>query len=396
VGEAGEVSDVAGRLESVDLVRGAAIVLMALDHARDFFHESAGRGDPETIAGVSSALFATRWATHVCAPTFVFLAGTGAFLALGRGRDLASLRRFLLTRGLFLCLLEATAVKLGWFFTLSIASGFFIQVIGVLGVSMVALAALTFLPVPAIAALGGLMVVGHNAFDGVAPAGGPALANLWRLLHVPGPFDLPAGAPAFIVRYPLVPWVGVMALGYAFGPLLRLPRERRRPLVAKLGAAAIAAFVALRASNLYGDPRPFRAAGGAAATIISFFNAQKYPPSLLFLLMTLGPMLVALAALDREGAAGGPAARPLVTLGRVPLFFYLAHVPFIHLIAALWAYAFLGAPSPAYHSTPAGWGFGLPVVYGVWAVTLVALYPLCRRFAALKARRRDLAWLSYF
>ena len=399
----GERLGARARLHSVDVLRGVVMVIMALDHVRVFFHVYAKSFDPLDPEKTWTALFFTRWVTHFCAPAFVFLAGTGAFLSTRRGKTKAELARFLLTRGLWLILLELTLVRFGWFFNFDYHL-VFAQVIWAIGWSMVALAGLVFLPVRAIAAVGLAMIFLHNLLDGVRSADAGALRWLWVVLHEPNVLMPRPGAIMF-VAYPLVPWVGVMAAGYAFGELLTLERDRRRRLLFIVGGAAVALFVALRATNAYGDPTPWSAQGrGAWYTLLSFLNTQKYPPSLLFLLMTLGPSVIALALLDRKGA-GEPSGllRPFVVFGRVPMFYYLLHVPLIHLAAVAFSYAkygraewlFLNWPPPgAPQLEPPGYGYDLPVVYLVWLGVVAALYPVCRWFAAVKSRRRD-AWLSY-
>jgi uncharacterized membrane protein len=263
-------------------------------------------------------------------------------------------------------------------------------VIWAIGASMVVLAGLIYLPRPAIAAFGLLLVLGHNLLDGIAPASLGALAPLWKILHVPGPLEI---VPVFL-RYPLIPWVGVMALGYVAGKLVfREDTAGARRLLAA-GAGMIAAFVVLRTLNGYGDPSPRLDDGDPVFLVMSFLNLTKYPPSLLFLLMTLGPALVALALLRR---ARGPVADVFVTFGRVPFLFYISHIYLAHAIAVA-AGVVQGFPAAALldhpRLRPEGHGFGLPVIYLVWIGVVAALYPLCRRYAALKARSRAW-WLSY-
>ncbi|MBV9925723.1 MAG: DUF1624 domain-containing protein [Acidobacteria bacterium] len=389
------------RLDSVDFVRGFVMVVMALDHVRDFFHLYAKAFDPLDPSKTWTALFFTRWVTHFCAPTFVFLAGTGAFLSARRGKTKKELSWFLLTRGLWLVLLELTLVRLGWFFNfdyhLMIA-----QVIWAIGWSMVALAGLVFLPTRAVAAFGLALIFLHNLLDGVRADSFGALRWLWVVLHEQNALA-PAPDVFVFVAYPLVPWVGVMAAGYAFGQLLTLERERRRRLLLTIGGCSVALFVLLRWLNVYGDPAPWASqARGAWYTFLSFLNTQKYPPSLLFLLMTLGPSIIAVALFDREGGPG-PLARPFVVFGRVPLFYYVLHVPLIHLVALVFAYLkygraewlFVNWPPPGQpQPEPEGYGYGLWVVYLIWLGVVLALYPLCRWFAGVKKRRRE-AWLSY-
>jgi len=370
------------RIDSLDLLRGGVMVLMALDHVRDYF--TSARFDPLDFSQTSVALFLTRWITHFCAPVFVFLAGTSAY-RLGRKVPRAELSRFLWTRGLWLVFLELTVVHFAWTFQPPWGGDQFVQVIWAIGWSMVALAALVWLPTPAVAAFGIAMIAGHNAFDGITPQSLGALGPLWNVLHVQGP------TPWTFVAYPLIPWIGVMAAGYAFGAAYDLEPQRRRRLLLGLGAALIGLFVVLRVPNLYGDLHPWSAQDNAVFTFLAVIKAHKYPPSLAYLLMTLGPALIALALFE---STRGRAAGWLVTIGRVPLFFYVLHIVLAHALAQLVAGGMGIDLGQVFSGQAQGWGFGLPVVYAVWALVVVLLYPGCRWFAALKARRRDW-WLSY-
>jgi uncharacterized membrane protein len=397
----GERLDVRPRLDAVDFVRGVVMVVMALDHVRDFFHAYAKSFDPLDPSKTWTLLFFTRWVTHFCAPTFVFLAGTGAFLSTRRGKSKPELARFLLTRGLWLVLLELTLVRFGWFFNFDYHVAI-AQVIWAIGWSMVVLAGLVFLPTRVIAAFGLALIFLHNLLDGLSAESFGSFRWLWVVLHEQN-ILMPWPGYATFVAYPLVPWVGVMAVGYAFGSLLTLERGRRRRTLLLIGGAAVLLFVLLRAANVYGDPTPWASqARGAWYTFLSFLNTQKYPPSLLFLLMTLGPSIIAVALFDREGGPGR-LARPFVVFGRVPLFYYLLHVPLMHLVAVIFAYVkygraewlFMNWPPPGQpQPEPPGYGYDLWVVYLVWLGVVAALYPLCRWFARVKRRRRD-AWLSY-
>jgi uncharacterized membrane protein len=373
------------RLDSIDLLRGLVMVLMALDHVRDYFTEL--RFDPVDLSQTYPALFVTRWITHFCAPTFVLLAGTSAWFVSQR-RDRASLSRFLLSRGLWLIALEFTVVNFAWTFDATYRAGLGVQVIWAIGCSMVVLSVLVRLPVAVVGAFGLLMIFGHNAFDGIKPEAFGAWAPLWTILHVQGP------TPFMFVAYPLIPWIGVMAAGYALGSVYALPEARRRRTLVLLGAGAIGLFVVLRGLNVYGDLVPWSTQATPTLNAMAFMNLTKYPPSLLYLLATLGPALLALVAFEH---ARGPAARFLVTIGRVPLFFYVLHIALAHLLAGLAALALGFGPeiltNPPWQYSP-GWGFGLLGVYGIWIAVVFALYPACRWFAGIKARRRDW-WLSY-
>ncbi|HTL68302.1 MAG TPA: heparan-alpha-glucosaminide N-acetyltransferase domain-containing protein [Lacunisphaera sp.] len=382
------------RLDSIDLLRGLVMVIMAIDHTRDYFHYSAIQGiDPTDLGRTSHAIFFTRWITHYCAPTFSFLAGTGVFLSATRGKTKGELSWFLVTRGAWLVLLELTFFYWAWNFALPLHGNWGL-VIWALGWSMIFLAALIHLPLWAVAAVSLVMIAGHNALDGIAPAAFGSLAWLWHLLHVPGTFTIGSGY-SFLAFYPLIPWLGVMSAGYAFGALYTLAPEARRAWLWRLGIGALAAFVILRAGNLYGDARPWSPQPRAGFGLWSFLNVTKYPPSLLYLLMTLGPGFVLLAAWDR----GSPRLlQPFVVFGRVPFFYYALHIPLIHALSWLWFHHRYGRADffvPGGPAAPAGAGFPLWVVYAVWASVILALYPACRWFADYKRRHRDAAWLSY-
>jgi uncharacterized membrane protein len=385
---------VAGRERalSIDCVRGLVMILMALDHTREFL--TAARFAPLDLAHTTPALFLTRWVTHFCAPVFFLLAGLGISLSVARGRTVPEISHFLLTRGLWLVLLELTVVAMGWHFTLRLMPGT-AGVIWALGWSMVLMAALVRLPLAVIAGVGLALMALHNLTDAISPDAFGTYAWLWRVLHVSDPY-----APMLIrIDYPLVPWVGVMAVGYSMRPLVQQSPARRRRMLVLLGGLALAAFVALRLWNGYGDPQPWSDQPSRLYTALSFLRVRKYPPSLDFLLMTLGPALMTLAFLEH---ARGRFVTVIATFGRVPLFFYVLHIYVVHVVAVIVAYAQSGTvrfllwqesltPATAY---PDWYGLGLPWIYAVWVLMVAALYPVCRAFAALKARRQDW-WLSY-
>jgi uncharacterized membrane protein len=377
------------RIESLDLARGIVMILMALDHVRDFFAPSL---NPTNLAVTTPAHFATRWVTHLCAPSFFLLMGVGAFLAGGR-RTRAELSRFLLVRGLWLVLLEITVLRcLGLQFNADYRLTV-LTVLWALGGALVVLAGLVWLPRWAIAATGALLVAGHNALDGIRSA-----HPLWAILHAPG--FIRTDAPAVFVSYPLVPWIGVTAIGYAIGRWYLEAGELRRRRLLGMGLSLTAGFVLLRVANVYGDPVPWSAQPSPVFTVLSFLNTTKYPPSLLFLLMTVGPLLIFLWAVDGRTPAS---LRFTLTYGRVPLFYFLLHLPLIHALAAIVCAARYGSahwmfesPDLAHYpfTTPPGWDLPLPIVYGIWVLVVAALYPVCRWFAALKQRRHD-AWLQF-
>ena len=383
------------RLESIDLLRGLVMVLMALDHTRDFF--SNATFDPLDLAKTNPALFFTRWITHFCAPVFIFLAGTGAFLAGGRGKTRGELAWFLFTRGLWLAFLEVTYVRcLGWEFNFDFHHAA-AAVLWAIGWSMVVLAVLIFLPTWAVTVFGASLIALHNAFDGVAPESWGSLSWLWIVLHKGGAFNLAPGY-TFIAAYPLIPWIGVIAVGYGFGGVLCLESGARRRWMLRVGIGLTLLFILLRWVNIYGDPRPWSAQARSLYTGFSFLDCQKYPPSLLYLLMTLGPALFLLAWLD-GGTPGW--LRPMLVFGRTPLFYYLLHLPAIHGLAVLAAWLRYGqagwlfsSPFSVHPAPPADNGFPLWAVYLIWIALVVALYPLCKWFAGAKNRSKSV-WLSY-
>jgi len=381
---------VAGRIISVDILRGIVMVIMALDHVRDYFTNV--EYSPEDVTQTSLPLFFTRWITHFCAPTFVFLAGVGAGLAAARGKPRPALARFLLTRGVWLIIAEFTVIRFGWTFNFDYATQIWVQVIWVLGWSMIVLAGLIYLPTWFIAAFGLVMIGAHNLLDGIGLTWtGPTLIGAglrdwaWSILHV----------SRIPVIYPLIPWIGVMAVGYAFAPLLVRPDPPRRRVLFLIGGAITLGFILLRASNFYGDPRPWQVEPRPGMTLVSFLNTEKYPPSLLYLMMTLGPAIMLLPLLERSR---GWFAAFFDTIGRVPFFYYVAHIYLIHILASAallaWSHPFAFVTNPFFFY-PETWGFGLPVIYGLWILTVLLLYPACRWFAGVKERRRDLWWLGY-
>lgn len=378
------------RLASVDMLRGLVIIIMALDHTRDYFHNQAWLFDPTNPEATTLALYLTRWVTHFCAPTFVLLAGMSAYLQGDLGKSRADLAKFLISRGVWLILLEMLVVNFGWNFTIY---GFGLQVIWAIGMGMIALAGLIWLPHRAVLAIGLTIIAGHNLLNPIEPRDLGAWAWAWNVLHDPG--FVP---PMVFVAYPALPWIGVMAFGYGLAPILKAtPRHRARTLIT-LGLAMVAAFFVVRGVNGYGDGAPWKPLADPLRRAFAFFNVTKYPPSLDYLLITLGPILALLPAMER---LKGPAAKVLNVYGRAPLMFYVAHIYLIHIVMLLVGLA-MGFPAEIFFKVlvdpsplvRAGWGFPLPVVYLVWIAVVVALCPLCRWWGDLKSRRRDW-WLSY-
>jgi uncharacterized membrane protein len=387
------------RMSSLDLLRGLVIVVMALDHVRDFVMSAAVQ-DPTLDPTAGPLLFATRWITHFCAPTFVFLAGTSAGLMASR-KSPAELASFLWTRGLWLLVLEVLVVSTAASFSPTGLDAFGgrtyvnLQVLWAIGASMVILAGAQFLGRRACLAIGAAILLGHNLLDAIWPAPMTSASTLpvWAVLHSRQFYDV--GPFAIFFNYPLLPWIGVMFLGYGAAGLFEQPAKQRDSLLLRIGVGLVIAFILIRALNVYGDPRPWQLnPTRTAASIMSFLATTKYPPSLHYILMTLGPAAILCAFADRFS---GPIKDALVTFGRAPLAFYIAHLYLIHAVAVLVGVA-QGFTAEQlltiYRFFPEGYGLSLLGVYVIWIAVVVTLYPLCRWVAALKARRQDW-WLSY-
>jgi len=397
------------RVDSIDLLRGIVMVVMMLDHTRDYIHNAVFQFDPLDPTRTNVALFFTRWITHYCAPTFVFLAGTGIYLQFARGKSKTQLSKFLISRGLWLIFLEFSLVRLGAFFNVEPKFLMMMQVIWVIGLSMVLMSVLIHLPLKVLAGFGLLMIALHNLLDRYSlqrPFGNPNFgigSKLWLMLHQQGLFFIDgAPSPVVLVLYPLIPWVGVMAVGYAFGALYKKEPGERKRLLTIIGLSAIGLFLVIRGIDIYGDPQEWVwQSRGIIYTALSFLNTTKYPPSLLYLLMTLGPAILALAVFEAGNATAPMGLQKFfITFGRVPLFFYLLQWPTAHLISLLLHFA-AGKPTWWLFKTPIDWnnigpdmGFNLVVVYLSWIAGVLLLYPLCKWFAGVKQRRRDW-WLSY-
>ncbi len=386
------------RIESIDLLRGVVMIIMALDHVRDFFHEDGFLADPTNMETTTPLLFFTRFITHYCAPVFVFLAGTAAYL-YGSKKSKGELSRFLFTRGLWLIVVEIVVNNFFWWFDLSFGIINF-QVLWAIGFSMICLAALIHLPVKALLVIGGLIVVGHNLLDGIVKDGYSWEAIGWYMLHQQQ--FLPLSATRIIIfNYPVLAWIGVMVLGYCLGTLYRSgadPAIRKKWLL-RLGLGAIALFFLLRGINIYGDPAPWATQRNGVYTLLSFFNVTKYPPSLSFLLITLGPGLLFLYTTE---SVRSRVSSLILVYGRVPFFYYLLHILVIHLAALLtmaitgdnWRLMILNMEVLSTGAL-ASYGYSLGVVYLVWIGIVLLLYPVCRWYMRYKAANRDKWWLSY-
>ena len=387
------------RLDSIDMLRGLVIVVMAIDHVRDFFNVG-GEADPMANPNIGAALFFTRWITHFCAPVFVFLAGTSAGLMTSR-KNTSTLAAFLLKRGLWLIFIEWFVIATAWSFApwgieqLGGRIGVVMQVIWAIGASMIVLAGAQFLGQRVCLMIGATILVGHNLLDPIWPTTSGVFDTghpMWVALHAQ--MAIQAGPFFFAMVYPVLPWAGVMLLGFGTATLFQAAAQRRDSRLFAWGVAATAAFVVLRGIGLYGEPNPWQVQVSASATLIDFLNVTKYPPSLLFMLMTLGPAAILCACADR---VPDPIKRPLIVFGRAPFAFYVAHLYLIHSLAV--AFGVIQGFDAGEFLTysfffPKGYGVGLPGTYTVWLVVVAALYPLCKWVAVVKGRRRDW-WLSY-
>lgn len=381
------------RVESIDLLRGIVMIIMALDHVRQYFHADSLRFEPTDLEQTNSIIFFTRWITHFCAPAFVFLAGTSAFLS-GQRKSKSQLSVFLFKRGLWLMIAELTLVNFAWAFN---PNFYFIglQVIWALGVSMIVLALMIHLPMKWIGILGCILVAGHNLFDTVHVNG-----FLWSALHETTIFKI--GKDHFVrTSYPVLPWVGLMALGYCFGKLY-LPgfdKVTRKRWLMILGLSAVGLFILLRFINVYGDMNRWSLQNSEVYTFLSFINTTKYPPSLLFLLMTIGPSILFLAFAEKRY---NRFEKAIIRIGRVPFFYYLLHLYLIHLLAMLaaqlsgysWSDMIL-VRRPRFDPQLKGYGFSLGITYLVWIVVVVLLYPLCNWYDKYKIKHKEKWWLSY-
>jgi uncharacterized membrane protein len=375
------------RLASIDTLRGLVIVVMALDHVRDFF--GAGLQAPEDLATTTPVLFGTRWITHFCAPVFSLLAGTGAYLQIARGKPRREVAAFLVKRGLFLMLVDATFISLVWQVE---QPGIDLATLWSLGVAMIALAGLLFLPTAWVGTVALAILASHNLLDAIHARDLGQWAWLWSFLHEKSEFTVWTNF-TIVFYYPVLPWIGVMAAGYCMGAAYLLQPLDRRRLLIWAGVAMMAAFVVLRWTNAYGDPSPWVPQQSAGMTALSFARTTKYPPSLLFVLMTLGPALVALAWIEPIRLH---ARHPLLVYGGTPMFFYVVHAALLPVLAfAMIAQQTHRARFPLVEGPPAGAGLPLTGVYLVWIFLVVALYWPCRLFGEYKRGHPEMRWLRY-
>jgi len=388
------------RLPGLDALRGAVMILMALDHVRDFFHLGAMSFSPTDLTKTSPILFLTRWITHFCLPVFVFTSGTGAFLWYRQNNHtFRELSRFLWTRGLWFIVLELTVMQFAYNFNLSSRFPIILLILWIFGICMILLAALIYLPMPWLLTFSAAGIALHNSLDRLKVTG--TLAPIWRIIHQPGLLTL--SGHAFLVTYTLLPWIAVMSAGFCFGRVFYWEAPERQRIMRRMGCSLIVVFIALRAINLYGDPLPWSPQKSDVFTALSFLNCTKYPASLDFLFMTLGPALFVLAYFDRHSFS---AKNPLIIFGRVPMFYFILHFYLIHALAVIMAWlrygnlavSFIFNPLPSMGGPrqlfPSNFGYSLGVAYLIWILVVVSLYPVCKWFANVKSRRRSW-WLSY-
>jgi len=386
---------------TVAALRGAIMMLMAIDHIRDYVARSAQQFLPTDLTRTTPAIFLTRWITHFCAPVFILTAGLGAYFWMTRGHhSKGELSRLLISRGIWLIVLEVTILRVIMFSQISFtANPVLLIILWAIGLSMIALAGLIYLPRRVLMGISLAIIALHNLLENVPAERFGRAAWIWNILYQRGVIAL--DGIRFRPAYPVLPWIGVMAGGYCLGRVFAWDADRRRRFLVRLGLALAAAFVVLRAVNVYGDPLPWSHQPSPVFTVLSFLNVTKYPPSFDFLLMTLGPAMVVMAWLEKFRFHF---TNPLIVFGRVPFFYYGAHLLLAHLIAVgmnfvrYGAKSFLlmtppsmGGPSEAF---PPDYGFSLWTVYAVWLVVLLLLYPACLWFARLKQRRHDW-WLTY-
>lgn len=386
------------RITSVDLLRGVIMIIMALDHTREFFHSAALNSNPLDLNTTTPVLFFTRWITHICAPVFVFLSGTSAFLQSAR-KSKRQLSLFLITRGIWLIIAEVAIVNLIFSFDISY-SAIALEVIWAIGISMVILGLVIWLPFEIILAIGLLIVLGHNALDFYERDQTTPFSAGYNLVHRVG-FHSLWGKHQLLILYPFLPWSGLMMLGYCLGKVLRNDNVAyRKKFLVITGISVIGLFIILRFINVYGDPFPWSQQGSAFYTFLSFINTSKYPPSLFFIAMTIGPALLLMAWWDN---IQNEFTRIVSVYGRVPFFYFLTHFFIIHLFSAV-AFFMRGhtfAEDAADVSTPfikfikEGEGVQLRYVYLIWLAIVVILYPLCKWYDNYKTRHKEKKWLSY-
>ena len=386
------------RIDSIDFLRGFVMIIMALDHVRMYFALGTWYAEPTNLATTTPLLFFTRWITHFCAPVFVFLAGTSAFLYGAKKNQTKETAWFLFTRGLWLVFVELVIVNFAWTFDMTYSFRI-LQVIWAIGLSMIALSALVFLPQSLILLIGMILVFGHNLLDPITVQGSSLQDLIWYILHQPNSVSFNGARINFV--YPVLPWIGLMTLGYVFGSFYRqeIPAEQRKRWILIIGVAATLLFLLLRGLNTYGEPREWDVHTSPVFKLLSFLNTTKYPPSLHFLLMTMGPALIFLSLIE---GIGNRLPKPVLVFGRVPFFFYILHLYIIHALAmVLLVYEGREASDYVFSAENlmsgrlSDFGLSLGAVYVVWLMVVLLLYPFCRWYQSYRENNPSKWWLSY-
>ncbi|OYU67627.1 MAG: hypothetical protein CFE22_03830 [Cytophagaceae bacterium BCCC1] len=386
------------RIESIDILRGVVMVIMALDHVRDYFHYGSFFIDPTNLQTTTPLLFFTRFITNFCAPVFVFLSGTSAFL-YGNNKTKPQLFKFLFTRGLWLIFLEIVVNTFIWTFDVTYSLQLF-QVIFAIGFSMICLSFLIYIPKQVILIVGIILIAGHNTLDSIVMQGQSFQSIVWYFLHQEKVLGNGSDYMVFL-HYPLIPWIGLMALGYLFGSFYQMGYDvsLRKKWLLRLGLGSLFLFVILRGFNVYGDLMPWSVQDTTTKSILSFFKVTKYPPSLLFLCITLGPAMLFLYAFENTK---NKITDFFLVFGRVPLFYYFLHMLVIHILAIIGILIFGGnwqdmiiTGKSFMSETLKTYGYSLFIVYVVWISVVLLLYPLCKKYMTYKANNKDKWWLSY-
>jgi uncharacterized membrane protein len=384
------------RIKSIDITRGLIMVIMALDHVREYMHTTSMTMDPTNLETTTAGLFLTRWITHLCAPAFVFLAGASAYLSYRKRKDISQSRKFLLTRGIWLVILEFTIINFALWFDLRFRL-MIMEVISAIGLSFIVLSLLLKLKPGIIGAIGILLIFSHDLLSGIKLPENQAAAFLASVLFRPGMFNLTSGL-SFFTAYPLIPWLGIMLTGFACGEFFEKPAERRKKIFLQAGSLCIFLFVVIRLANYYGDPAPWSVQKTPFFTFLSFINVSKYPPSLLFTLLFTGLTFIILYISEK---ADQKLAGTLSVYGKVPFFYFIVHLYLIHILMFLMLFLqgkgmndlVFGVFENGRPKT--GVGVNLTGIYIIWISVVVALYPLCRWYGKFKEEHREKVWPRY-
>ncbi|MES2516617.1 MAG: heparan-alpha-glucosaminide N-acetyltransferase domain-containing protein [Bacteroidota bacterium] len=381
------------RIQTIDFVRGLVMLIMAIDHIRDLMYISTGIPDPTDLSKTTVGLFFTRWITHLCAATFVFLSGTSVYFSFQKQQYIAESKRFLLTRGLWLIVLEFTVITFAIWFDIQFRT-FLFQVIAAIGFSFIILAFLLKLPPKTIGIIGLIIIFGHNALQGISLGQNPVVSFIVSILFGGGLAQLPN--TTMVIGYPIVPWLGIMLAGFGFGQFLEQPNRQKR--LWQLSAGMIILFIVLRFLNIYGDPVKWSVQKDAVFTFLSFINITKYPPSLLYVLITLG---ISISVMAMTEGVKNKFIDIVTVYGKVPLFYYLIHwysirfltIALMYLQGYSWKDFVFGTFEFGKPKGPSG--VELPMIYAIWFGLIVALYPLCKWYGAYKLAHPEKKWLRY-